>query len=309
MLYDTAILGGGPAGLAAALNLGRARKRVLLLDGGPRRNAAAVHVHGFVTRDGVTPNDFRALARAELAPYGTEFRDQRVTALDGEAGQLVLQAGGEIRARSVLLALGMVDETLPIPGFDRFWGHSIFQCPFCHGWEIKEQPFGVYLPPGSPAAMLAHYAVMISSWSDDVVAFASGIDLDAESRGKLEARGIRIEPRPIVALEGEGTQLETVVVEGGERIRRHALFCRPPQRQTALVASLGLALDPMGYVVVDDFMRTSRAGIYAAGDLVTPMQAAINAAALAARACGALVHELTAAEPRVAAAARETPPG
>lgn len=299
MTFDTAIVGGGPAGLSAALQLGRARKQVVLLDGKPRRNARAEAVHGFLTRDGIAPDELRRVARLELAPYGTQFRDSPVRALAGEAGHFELTVDGSadvIRARSVVLALGMIDESLALPGFADLWGHSIFQCPFCHGWEIRGQAFGILAPIGIPAPMLVHYAVMIRSWTDDLIVFTDGVACDAETAATLSGYRIGVESRKIAALEaGESAhELAAVLLDDGTRIARRAIFTRPPQRQTELVQSLGLELDDMGMVKVDDWQRTSRSGVYAAGDLCTPAQSAIFAAAAGARAGGALVHELTA---------------
>ena len=144
MPYDVVIAGGGPAGLAAALLLGRARKRVLLCDAGTPRNAAAVHVHGFVTRDGITPAEFRRIGRQQLEAYpDVEAREVRVEEIRGERGAFdVRLTTGRVQARRILLCTGMIDELPEIDGFRALWGTSIFQCPYCHGWEIQNQRFG-----------------------------------------------------------------------------------------------------------------------------------------------------------------------
>ena len=143
MLYDALIVGAGPAGLSAALTLGRARKRVLLCDAGPRRNAAAEHVHGFVTRDGVTPADFRRIGRQQLEPYrNVEVRDVAVEKISGERGAFEVRlTGRQEQARRVLLCTGMIDELPGGDGFRALWGTSIFQCPYCHGWEAQDRRF------------------------------------------------------------------------------------------------------------------------------------------------------------------------
>mgnify|MGYP001206652222 CR=1 FL=1 len=139
--FDVLIVGGGPAGLQAALTLGRARKRVLVADGGPRRNVTAVHMHNFVSRDGIAPQDFRREAWAQLAQYpNVSRRDEPVDAITGRRGDF---STGTIRARRVLLATGVVDQPPDIEGLAAFWGHSVFQCPYCHGWEVKDEPLGV----------------------------------------------------------------------------------------------------------------------------------------------------------------------
>jgi thioredoxin reductase len=290
MQYDAAIVGGGPAGLSAALNLGRARKRVILFDGAPRRNAAAEHVYGFVTRDGVAPNDFRALARAELAPYGTVFHDEPLAAITGESGHFTL---GSVTAKVVVLALGMVDVMLPIPGFAEAWGQRIFVCPFCHGYEVRETGFGVLATPALPPAMLAFYTRSLRAWTDDVTLFSGGADL-GDDAADLARIGLPVETAPVQRIESHGDGLR-VHLEGGRSVDRRVLFAHPGQRQTDLVTSLGLELDSTGYLAVSPMMATSRAGIFAAGDLITMRQNAVGAAAAGAMAGAMAAHELTAA--------------
>ena len=141
--WDVVIVGGGPAGLNAALALGRARKRVLVCDGGTRRNAAAVGIHNFVTRDGIAPDEFRRIGREQLAPYASvEVRDEFVEAIEGTRGAFnVRLTSGDVRARRVLPTTGLIDELLPIEGVKEVWGHSMIQCPYCHGWELKDRPW------------------------------------------------------------------------------------------------------------------------------------------------------------------------
>src|SRR6188768_1204343 len=138
MTFDVVIVGGGPAGLSASLALGRARRRVLVCDAGLRRNAAATHIHNFVTRDGTSPDDFRHAARQDLARYSSvEMRDVGVLSVSGTRGEFQVELGsGAVSARRVLLCAGMIDELLPIEGYSELWGQSIFQCPYCHGWEV-----------------------------------------------------------------------------------------------------------------------------------------------------------------------------
>ncbi|HET9452017.1 MAG TPA: NAD(P)/FAD-dependent oxidoreductase, partial [Aggregicoccus sp.] len=142
---DVVIVGGGPAGLSAALVLGRGRKRVLLCDAGPPRNAAAEHIHGFVTQDGTPPAQFRRVGREQLRPYDVQAREVRVESVvqEGEGFRVGLAAAESVHARHVLLATGMVDLVPELPGYRELWGRSIFQCPYCHGWEVKERPWGV----------------------------------------------------------------------------------------------------------------------------------------------------------------------
>jgi thioredoxin reductase len=294
MAYDVLIVGGGPAGLSAALMLGRARKRVLLCDAGPRRNAAAEHVHGFVTRDGVTPADFRRIGRQQLEPYrNVAVRDIAVDEISGEGGAFdVRLAAGREQARRVLLCTGMIDEMPEIEGFRTLWGTSIFQCPYCHGWEAQDRRFA-YL---SLKVEMLDFALLLRGWSGDVVAVTDRrYDVSTEARQRLESAGIPIDERKIARLLPKNGRLEQLeFVEGGP-LPRDVLFTHPPQRQVGVVRSLALALDSAGMIQVDEMSReTSRPGIYAAGDLVTSVQGALFAAASGSLAAARLNHALTA---------------
>lgn len=289
-MYDVIVIGGGPAGFAAALTLGRARRKVLLLEAGPPRNAAAVEMHGFVTRDGVAPAEFRRLAREELAPYGVEIRDARAERIEGEKGAFrVVLSSGEVEARRVLLAVGMVDQFPAIPGYAQLWGESIFQCPYCHGFEVRDRAFG-FLAPGPE---WLEWALFLRSWSKDLIVFTDGrFEVPAESRARLDAAGISIEERKIERLVGGSDGLEAVELADGAKVARDVLFSRPPQRPTELVAGAGIELNEGGFVKVSEKHETSRPGIYAAGDLTTPLQGAQVAAGAGTSAAWALNHEL-----------------
>lgn len=287
-MNDVVILGGGPGGLAAALAFGRSRKRVLLLDAGPRRNAA--HMHNFVTRDGTPPDEFRRIAREQLAAYpSVELRDVHVDAVDGRRGAFRVRAGGEVvEARRVLLATGMIDELPPIDGFRELWGRAIFQCPYCHGWEVRDKRWA-YL-----ARDLRHavpFVLKLRSWTRDVVLLAD--DVPADARAQLAKAEVRIEAASVARLARRGDALEAIELANGTRIPCDVLFAHPPQRQTDLVRALGLELDEDGYVRVDPMKReTSIPGIYAAGDLTTRMQGATFAAAAGVQAAAAINVDL-----------------
>ncbi len=282
-MHDVIIIGGGPGGLQAALTLGRARRRVLLCDAGPRRNAAATHVHNFVTRDGIPPDEFRRTARAQLASYpDVEIVDAPVEAITGSRGAFRIQlAHATVDARRILLATGMIDDPLPIPGFRELWGQSIFQCPYCHGWEVRDQRWGVLVLPAN-ASHLLPFALMVRTWTRDVTVFAdpATVDIADDARAQLVAAEIRLELSPVRRLASTNGRLTAVELATGAAIPCDVLFAQPPQRQVALVRSLDLALDDDGYVKIDPMRReTSLPGIYASGDLTTRMQAAVIAAA------------------------------
>ena len=228
MLYDVLIVGGGPGGLAAALALGRARKRVLLSDAGPRRNAAASHLHNFVTRDGTPPEEFRRIGREQLAAYpNVEVRDVRVESVSGTRGAfLVRLASSEVQARRVLLCTGMVDETLPIEGFSELWGHAIFQCPYCHGWEVQDRRWGVLLDAAN-VGMLAPFALMLRGWTRSLAVFkAEAFDVPAETSAQLQQAGVRIESAPVRRLIGRGIVLPGRLARNRSARRSRSQFAR-----------------------------------------------------------------------------------
>ena len=296
MQFDVVIVGGGPAGLQAALTLGRARKRVLLCDAGPRRNAAAVHMHNFLTRDGTPPAELRALAREQLASYpSVSFGTSPITSITGARGAFqVHTADGVIDARRILLATGMVDEPPPIEGLRALWGSSIVQCPYCHGWEVQDRRWGYLALPGATAHAVP-FTTMLRGWSRDVTLFTgAAVDLPAEGRAQLAAAGVKVETAAITRVLGQDGQLTAVELADGRPIACDVLFSHPPQRQVDLVRGLGLALDGEGFVRVEPLRcETSVPGIYAAGDLTTRGQAAILAAAAGMLAAAALNTELT----------------
>jgi thioredoxin reductase len=289
-LFDVLIAGGGPAGLQAALTLGRARKRVLVADGGPRRNAPAEHMNNFVSRDGIAPADFRREARAQLAKYpNVSFRDEQLEALTGARGDF---RAGAIRARRVLLATGLIDQVPELEGIGPLWGRSVFQCPYCHGWEARPRRWGYYAPDAT-APHVGLFVMMLRGWSPEVTLFTDKLGDDV--RRNLVAAKVEIESAAVKRLVGAGDQLEAVELAGGRRIACDALLMHPPQRQVGLVRALGVALDDEGFVKTDPMTReTSIPGIYAAGDLTTRGQAAVLAAAAGMQAAAALNAELTA---------------
>lgn len=289
---EVLVVGGGPTGLSAALTLGRARRKVVLVDGGERRNQRATEVHTFLSRDGTPPDELRRLCHEELRAYPTvSILGERLTQITGHAGAFVATTeSGSVTASRVLLAAGMVDERLPIEGFDALWGTSIVHCPYCHGFEQRDERFGVLVT--MPA--MADMAHLLLNWTARVTAFLMpGVVIEASAAERLERRGVVIERAPIARLVGDGGHLRSVVLEGGREVGCDLLFARPPQRQTDLVRSLDLALDDHGFVKVDDKRATSRPGIYAAGDLTTMMQSAIGGAASGNVTAAMIVHELS----------------
>ncbi|MDO9280698.1 MAG: NAD(P)/FAD-dependent oxidoreductase [Pseudomonadota bacterium] len=292
MHHDVILVGGGPAGLSAALMFGRARKRALLLDAGPARNALAAGVHNFVTRDGISPRDFRAAAHADLRAYpSVEAREARAVDVvrDGEHLRVTLEDGTSETARRVLLSTGIVDVPPPIPGLAEVWGTSAFQCPYCHGWEGQDQPWGVLVPTDA----FAPWALLLLGWTSRLTVFTDGRTLSPEVLAQMTAAGVRVETEAIARLHSDGGHLRQIELHGGAIVPATSLFLRPEQRPTAIVTRLGLALDDQGFVKVDEMKESSMPGVHVAGDATTLFQGAVAAAAAGTMAAAMMNHGLT----------------
>jgi thioredoxin reductase len=290
--FDVAVVGGGPAGHAGALALVRARKRVVLFDRWPPRNAAASEVRGFVTQDGTPPAEMRKVAREQLAEYEcfTLREDTEVTDIERtDAGFTVIAGTDRVTVRRVLLCVGLVDVLPDLPGYRELWGTSLFQCPYCHGWEERGRAFGYLAPDTGPA----EWSLILRAWTKDLVVFTSGrFEVPAELRDQLTTGGVTLEEREVVGLRADGDKLAAVQLADGTEVAREVLFVRPPQRQTELVTRLGLKLDGPDIVHTLQY-ETSIPGIFAGGDLMTHHHSALQAAASGAAAAHALDEGLT----------------
>lgn len=272
--YDVIIAGGSFAGLSAAMQLARARRRVLILDTGLPRNRFAHASHGFLGQDGRTPAEILETGRAQVLAYPTaELRqDAAVHAAERDGTfEVSLASGGVVRARRVVLATGIVDELPDLPGLRERWGQSVLHCPYCHGYEVADRRLGV-LAAGEANL---HQALLLPDWSGDVTLFTNGtFEPDAAQRHALAARGARVEPRRVVGLLGPGVELEGVRVsgEGGDEIiPLDALFTTSRTRMASPLADqLGCAFDEGAFgpvVRTDASKETSVPGVYAAGDM------------------------------------------
>lgn len=291
--YDVVVVGGGAAGLSAALVLGRARRRVAVVDGGEPRNAPASHMQGYLSRDGMPPAELLAAGRREVAAYGVELVPDRVTAI--EQGFAVHLAGGRrLSARRILGATGLVDELPDIPGVRERWGRDVLHCPYCHGWEVRDEPLGVL--GTHPAA--AEHALLVRQWSDDVIFFAHTYRLAANERTTLGRRGVRAVEGGIERLAVADDRLDAVVLVDGRSIPRSAVFVRPHLRPRAddPLHALGCDLDASGFVRVDADGRTSVAGVWAAGNAANPRAQVITAAGEGSAAAIAINADLVAEE-------------
>jgi thioredoxin reductase len=296
--YDTIIVGGGPAGLSAALVLGRCRRRVLVCDAGRPRNAASLAVHGFLTRDGTPPLELLQLGRAELQPYDVEFLRIEVTGAShtGTHFELICEEGSRLRARTLLLATGVIDRLPGIPGIDALYGRSVHHCPYCDAWEVRDQPLAAY---GRGKAGFG-LALSLKTWSDDVVLCTGGASgLGRRARDELSDYGIPLFEQRIARLEGDGGHLQRVVFETGETLARSALFFSTGQQlRSPLALQLGCALTRKGTVSTGRLEQAHIPGLYVAGDASRDVQFVVVAAAEGAKAGYAINKALQEAERR-----------
>lgn len=286
---DVVIVGGGAAGLSAALVLGRARRRVVVVDAGSPRNAPAAHMQGFLSRDGMPPSALLAAGRAEVEAYGVDVVDDTVAGI--EPGFSVRLVGGRsLSARRLLVATGVGDELPDIPGVRERWGRDLLHCPYCHGWEVRDQPLGVL---GTHPAAVQH-ALLVRQWSDDVVFFAHTHELTADERAVLEVRGIVVQPGAVAQLAVDDDRLVGVELADGQLVPRHAVFVRPGNvpHPDGLLPGLGCELDPDGFAVVDRTGRTSVDGVWAAGNVVDPRAQVITSAGAGSAAAIAINADL-----------------
>jgi thioredoxin reductase len=287
------IVGGGAAGLSAALVLGRACRRVLVCDGGSPRNAATQALHGFLTRDGVAPGEFRRLARAELRPYDTvEIRDVAVTdaACEESRFRVTTADGTTCHARKLLLATGVVDHVPEIAGLRELYGRTVFHCPYCDGWELRGQPIAVY-GRGERGYGLA---LELTAWSRDLVLVTDGpSELEDDQRVRLETQRIPVEERRVARLDGRDGLLERVVFQNGPALPRRALFFTTSQSQRSpLTSRLGCTLTDKGTVRTGPYETTHLPGLFVAGDASRAVQWVVVAAAEGAEAAFAISQAL-----------------
>lgn len=300
--YDVVVVGGGAAGLSAALVLTRARRRVTVIDAGQPRNAPAAHMQGFLGSDGLPPTELLAAGRAEVAGYGGELVSGTVATITarprrsphGRGGfEVVLADGSTRKTRRVLVTTGLRDDIPDIPGVRERWGRDLLHCPYCHGYEVRDQPLGVL--GGGPAFIedaLAHTHI-IRQWSDDVVFFTNGSTLTVAQREQLVARAIGLVDVPVARLVVENDELTGVELEGGQVVPRTSVFVRPQfVPNDTLLTDLGCETGANGWVAVDATGRTSVAGIWAAGNAVNPRAQVITAAGEGSAAAIAINNDL-----------------
>jgi thioredoxin reductase len=276
--WDCIVVGAGPAGLNAALVLGRARRRVLVLDSAQPRNYATHEMHGVLGHDGLDPADLRARGRTELGRYGVGVvtaEVQNAEALDGSV-RVTSSCGADL-TRTVLLATGMLDEVPDIPGFTEVWGTSAHTCPYCDGFEHRDERLAIL----ADGARGEHLVILLRQWSDDVVLFSNGPHgLDADQLARVRALGIPIVETPVVALDSDnGGRLRRLRLDDGETFDRDALFFYVGwQFRNDVARRLGCQLHDDGSIAVDSSQATTVDRVYAAGNCADP-RALVPAAA------------------------------
>ncbi|MGW1786021.1 NAD(P)/FAD-dependent oxidoreductase [Streptomyces sp. NPDC002143] len=296
--YEVIVVGGGAAGLSAALVLGRARRRTLVVDAGEPRNAPAAHMQGFLSRDGMPPAEFLAVGREEIARYGVQLVHDRavdVTAGEGEGFAVRLAAGRTVHARQLVVATGLKDELPPVEGVAERFGRDVVHCPYCHGWEVRDQAFGVL----ATTPMSVHQALIVTQWSKDVTLFLHTVaeaGLTDEDRRRLAAAGVAVVPGEVAGLVVEDDRLTGVRCADGRVFDREVLFVAPRAvPQTDLLSRLGAEMSetPFGaYPVVDGRGLTTVPGLWAAGNASGFAEQVVNAASRGYRAGAAINGEL-----------------
>jgi thioredoxin reductase len=288
--FDVAVVGGGAAGLSAALVLGRARRDVIVIDGGNPRNAPAAHMQGFISRDGMSPAALLEAARTEVEGYGVGVAADEVVEI--EAGfALSLASGRRVHARRLVVATGAGDEIPEIAGARERWGRDFLHCPYCHGWEVRDQPLGV-LGTGPHSVEYAH---LLRQWSDDIIFFAHTQAVTREEHAGLEARGVTVLAGRVTEFAVVDDRLDAVHLDDGRAIPRRAVFMRPSlhPRGTHLVVPLGVDVDAEGgFIRVDSNGQTTARGVWAVGNVANPRAQVITAAGEGSAAAIAINNDL-----------------
>lgn len=297
--YDVPVIGGGAAGLSASLVLSRARRHVLIVDAGAPRNAPAANMHGFLSRDGMPPAELLAAGREEVTGYGATIIAGTVTELIqcGPNFQALLDDGQRVKARKVLVTTGLHDELPNLPGLAQRWAKDVLHCPYCHGWEVRDQQLGVLW--NGPESV--RYAQIVRQWTHDLVLFVSDDTLTPADRSQLVARAIGIVEGSVHHVVVQDDQLTAVAMVDGRSIPRQALFV-PPRftPNDALLAGVGCEVDEQGWVITGPNGTTSVPGLWVAGNVTNARAQVISAAGEGSAAAIAINTDLVGDDVRTA---------
>lgn len=292
-LFDAAIIGGGPAGLNAALVLGRARKNVVIIDENRPRNVVTKESHGFLTRDGISPSEFRRIAMEEISAYpSVSFAADTAVSIAGTNGEFQISTaqGLTFQSKKLLFAVGMKDRPLNIPGLAEVYGKSAFVCPYCDGWELRDEPL-VIINKG-PEVM--HFAPLISGWTNRFAICTNGPDeLTDAQREELQQHQVPVFESPIQSIDSNDGIVQQVILEDGTIIPCRGIFFKPELvTGSDLPREIGCRITEAGMIAVDDFGKTDVPGVYSAGDAASRQLQVIAAASMGAFAAAAINNEL-----------------
>ncbi|WP_341277825.1 NAD(P)/FAD-dependent oxidoreductase [Paenibacillus sp. FSL H8-0537] len=292
-LMDVAIIGGGPAGLSAALVLGRARKSVIVIDEERPRNRVTQESHGFLTRDGIKPGEFRQIAREQISVYpSVHFENDSAVAITGVDGAFMITTakGSAFGAKKLLFAVGMKDLPLDIEGLNDVYGKSAFVCPYCDGWEMRDRKL-VIISKGDHAL---HFAKIIAAWTSQYTICTDGPDeMTAEQREELQQHDVPIFDSKIQRIEAANGSVQQVVLEDGSILSCEGIFFVPKLAiGSDLPQTIGCAMTEAGAVIVDEFGKTNVPGIYSAGDAASQKYQVVAAASMGSMAAVSINSEL-----------------
>lgn len=292
-VQDCIIVGGGPAGLNAAVVLGRCRRKVLVFDTNNHRNRYSHGMHNYLTRDGILPPEFIQLAQQELKKYGVKFKKKKIiNARKNQDGFFVItdDSGDTYYSRKLLIATGLTDNVPNIPGLKEMYGVSIFHCPYCDGWEVRDKRIGVYARNKDGSEL----ALALKGWSDKITLFTDGKNkIKSVEEELLKANDIEIIRLPIERLEGVNGQLKKIVFKTGEERKCDALFfVNGFTQQCDLAETFGCEMSTKGVVLVNRHQQTNIEGLYVAGDAAKDMHFVVVAAAEGAKAGVTINKEL-----------------